>query len=113
MIATFIRNTIRLLDEGATIPSFARYHKEMTGSLDEVVITRIRDRVNQLKEMDSRRQTIIHSITEQEKMTPELEKAHYDAATLFELEEFTCHTSPKERPAPVLQERKALKDLPN
>jgi len=69
--ATFVRNTIHLLDEGATIPFIARYRKEMTGSMDEVVIARVRDRLNQLKELDSRRETIIRSLTEQEKLTPE------------------------------------------
>src|SRR5450759_4467461 len=82
--ATFVRNTIHLLDEGATIPFIARYRKEMTGSMDEVVIARVRDRLNQLKEMDSRRETIIRSLTEQVKLTPELEKAVYAAVTLSE-----------------------------
>jgi uncharacterized protein len=109
--ATFIRNTIRLLDEGATIPFIARYRKEMTGSLDEVVITRIRDRVNQLKEMDSRRQTIIHSITEQEKMTPELEKAIYDAATLSELEDIYLPYKPKRKTRASIAREKGLEGL--
>jgi uncharacterized protein len=109
--ATFIRNTIRLLDEGATIPFIARYRKEMTGSLDEVVITRIRDRVNQLKEMDSRRQTIIHSITEQEKMTPELEKAIYDAVTLSELEDIYLPYKPKRKTRASIAREKGLEGL--
>jgi uncharacterized protein len=109
--ATFIRNTIRLLDEGATIPFIARYRKEMTGSLDEVVITRIRDRVNQLKEMDSRRQTIIRSITEQEKMTPELEKAIYDAVTLSELEDIYLPYKPKRKTRASIAREKGLEGL--
>ena len=51
-----------LLDEGATIPFIARYRKEATGSLDEVAIASIRDRFNQLKELDNRRETILKSL---------------------------------------------------
>ncbi|MGA3013516.1 MAG: Tex family protein [Bacteroidales bacterium] len=109
--AAFIRNTIRLLDEGATIPFIARYRKEMTGSLDEVVITRIRDRVNQLKELDSRRHTIIRSITDQGKMTPELEKAIFDAATLSELEDIYLPYKPKRKTRASIAKEKGLEGL--
>ena len=73
----FVKNTIILLQNGATIPFIARYRKEMTGSMDEVMITRVRDRLSQLKELDARRDTILKSIKEQEKLTEELEKAIY------------------------------------
>ena len=59
-----VQATIELLDNGATIPFIARYRKEATGSLDEVQITAIRDRINQLKELDKRRETILQSIEE-------------------------------------------------
>jgi uncharacterized protein len=61
-----------LLSEDATIPFIARYRKELTGSMDEVMISKIRDRLEQLNELDQRRETIISSIEKQEKLTPEL-----------------------------------------
>ena len=71
----FVRNTILLLEGGATIPFIARYRKEMTGTMDETVITRVRDRLQQLKELAARRETILKSLREQEVLTDELEQA--------------------------------------
>ena len=70
----FVKATVELLEEGATVPFIARYRKEQTGSLDEVQIITIRDRYEQLMELDKRRAAILKSITEQNKLTPELEK---------------------------------------
>jgi len=70
-----VENTIYLLDNGATVPFIARYRKELTGSLDEVQISDIRDMNHQLIELDKRRTTILESVREQEKLTPELEKS--------------------------------------
>ena len=67
-------NTIRLLENGATVPFIARYRKELTDSLDEVAIINIRDRLNQLKELDKRREAVTESIREQGKLTDELGK---------------------------------------
>ena len=75
-----VENTVVLLDSGATIPFIARYRKEATGCLDEVQIMQIRDRYEQLKEIDKRRTSIIESLKEQEKLTSELEQ-HLNAAT--------------------------------
>ena len=69
-----VQATAALLEEDATVPFIARYRKEMTGSLDEVVITTIRDRLMQLAELDKRRETILKSITEQGKLTDELKE---------------------------------------
>ena len=69
-----VSDTIDLLDEGATVPFISRYRKEVTGSLDEVQVAAIRDRVQQLRDLDKRREAILKSIKEQEKLTPELEK---------------------------------------
>src|SRR5690606_24439227 len=63
-----VATTIGLLDEGATVPFIARYRKEMTGSLDEVQIMTIRDRIQQLRDLDKRREAIVKSITEQGKL---------------------------------------------
>ena len=65
--------TVSLLDEGATVPFISRYRKELTGSLDEVQVAGIRDRIQQLRELDKRREAILKSLTEMGKLTPELE----------------------------------------
>jgi len=67
-----VENTLRLLDDGATIPFISRYRKEVTGSLNEVQLAEIRDEYERLRELDRRREAIVKSIEEQEKMTPEL-----------------------------------------
>ena len=69
-----VENTIRLMDDGATIPFISRYRKEMTGSLDEVKLMHIKTEYDRLKELDARKEAVIKSIEEQEKMTPELRK---------------------------------------
>ena len=76
-----------LLAEGATVPFISRYRKEMTGSMDEVMITGIRDRIEQLRELDKRRESIISSVEKQGKLTPELMQAIVGAETLAELED--------------------------
>jgi protein Tex len=109
--SAFIRNTIKLLEEGATIPFIARYRKEMTGSMDEVVIMRIRDRLAQLKEMDARREVILKSLTEQEKLTEELEKSIAEATTLSELEDIYLPYKPKRRTRASIARDKGLEPL--
>ena len=69
-----VQNTIKLLDEGATVPFIARYRKEMTGGLDETEIALIRDLAKKYEELISRQQTILSSIDEQGKLTPELKE---------------------------------------
>jgi len=82
-----IANTIKLLEEGATIPFISRYRKEVTGSLDEVQIATIQEQLQKLRELDKRRKTIIASIEEQGKMTSELLKKINNAHQLNELED--------------------------
>jgi uncharacterized protein len=92
-----IENTLRLFDDGATIPFISRYRKEMTGSLDEVKLLQIKEEYERLKELDKRRESIIKSIEEQEKMTPDL-RARIDAAlTLSELEDVYLPYKPKRK----------------
>ena len=89
--------TVELLDDGATVPFLARYRKEVTGGLDEVVIASIRDRMAQLRELDKRRITILSSLEEQGKLTDEL-KGQIDAAfTMRELEDLYLPYRPKRR----------------
>ncbi|HSA32008.1 MAG TPA: Tex-like N-terminal domain-containing protein, partial [Candidatus Omnitrophota bacterium] len=73
---------VELLDGGASVPFISRYRKEATGSLDEVAVTNIRDRINQLRELDKRRAAIIKSLTEQNKLTDELKEKVMAAETM-------------------------------
>lgn len=92
-----VRAVLALLDEGSTIPFIARYRKEVTGALDEVQITAIRDTWEKILELAKRRETVLSSIAEQGKLSPELEKAITAAATLAELEDLYLPYRPKRR----------------
>ncbi|HPT15308.1 MAG TPA: Tex family protein [Bacteroidales bacterium] len=108
-----VLNTINLLKDGATVPFIARYRKEMTGSLDEVVIASIRDRYEQILELEKRREAIINSIKEQEKLTPELEKQILEAGTMSELEDIYLPYRPKRRTRATIAREKGLEPLAN
>lgn len=108
-----VMNTINLLKDGATVPFIARYRKEMTGSLDEVVIASIRDRYEQILELEKRREAIINSIKEQEKLTPELEKQILEAETMSELEDIYLPYRPKRRTRATIAREKGLEPLAN
>ncbi|MEI7723790.1 MAG: Tex family protein [Bacteroidota bacterium] len=109
--AGFVQNTINLLESGATIPFIARYRKEMTGSMDEVVIAQVRDRLAQLKDLDSRRTAILKSLQEQEKLTPELESAVNNAASMAELEDIYLPYKPKRKTRASIAREKGLDPL--
>ena len=100
-----------LLDGGATVPFIARYRKEMTGSLDEVAIMTIRDRLAQLDELDKRREAIIASITEQGKLTDELKKQIDAAETMAKLEDIYLPYRPKRRTRATIAKEKGLEPL--
>lgn len=103
--------TALLLDEGATIPFIARYRKEATGSLDEVLVAKIRDRLTQLRELDKRREAILKSIEEQGKLTDEL-KAQIEAAeTMSALEDLYLPYKPKRRTRATIAREKGLEPL--
>ena len=68
-----VSTTVTLLDEGATVPFISRYRKEVTGSLDEVQVAAIRDRVQQLRELDKRKEAILKSLQETGNLSRELE----------------------------------------
>ena len=106
-----VQNVIDLLAEGATIPFIARYRKEATGSMDEVSIAAIRDRFKQLLEMEDRRATILKSINEQGKLTPELKKKIEDAQTLYELEDLYLPYKPKRKTRASVAKEKGLDPL--
>ena len=106
-----VQKTIALLQQGATIPFISRYRKEMTGSLDETQITFIRDRFHQLEELDKRRETILNSIREQEKLTPELEKQIRNAASMAVLEDLYLPYRPKRKTRATMAMAKGLEPL--
>ena len=92
-----VEGTLALLDDGATIPFIARYRKERTGALDEVQIAAIAEQNDRLKELVRRKETIIKTITEQERMTPELEARIADCWDATELEDIYLPYKPKRR----------------
>ncbi|MCJ7820013.1 MAG: RNA-binding transcriptional accessory protein [Bacteroidales bacterium] len=106
-----VENTIRLLDDGATIPFISRYRKEITGSLNEVQLAEIRDEYERLRELDKRREAIIKSIEEQEKMTPELLEKLNRALTMSELEDLYLPYRPKRRTRATIAREKGLEPL--
>ena len=103
--------TVRLLDEGSTVPFIARYRKEITGSLDDLQVASIRDRIQQLRELDARREVILKSIKEQEKLSPELERKINAAQTLTELEDLYLPYRPKRKTRASVAREKGLEPL--
>lgn len=106
-----VNRVIELLAGGATIPFIARYRKEVTGSLDEVVLTTIRDRHEQLVELEKRRESILASIEKQQKLTPELAGAIAQAETLNELEDIYLPYKPKRKTRASVAKEKGLEPL--
>lgn len=106
-----VKITIELLDEGGTVPFIARYRKEATGSLDEVQIAAIRDRKQQIEELDKRREAIVKSMTELEKLTPELEKQIMEAETMTILEDIYMPFKPKRKTKASIAKEKGLQGL--
>ncbi len=103
--------TVGLLDEGATVPFISRYRKEVTGSLDDLQVAGIRDRIQQLRDLDSRREAILKSIKEQEKLTPELEKKINEAQTMTALEDLYLPYKPKRKTRASVAKEKGLEPL--
>ena len=89
--------TSRLLAEGATVPFIARYRKEATGSLDEVAITAVRDRMLQLVELEERRASVLKSLEERQLLSPELKSAIEKAELLSVIEDLYAPYRPKRR----------------
>lgn len=106
-----IRQTILLFDGGATVPFIARYRKEMTGSMDEVQILAVRERLHYLRELEKRREAILNSIREQNKLTPELENSILRASELTELEDLYLPYRPKRKTRATVAIAKGLEPL--
>ena len=103
--------TALLLKEGATVPFIARYRKEITGTLDEVAITNIRDRIEKLAELDSRRDSILKSLEERKLLTAELKKAIATAETVTALEDIYLPYRPKKRTRATVAKEQGLEPL--
>ncbi len=106
-----VRTTIALLDEGATVPFISRYRKEMTGSLDEVQITAIRDRFQQLRDLDKRKKAVLKSINDQGKLTAALEQQILGTETMASLEDIYLPYKPKRKTRASVAREKGLQPL--
>ena len=104
-------STANLLDEGATVPFISRYRKEVTGSLDEVEVAAVRDRLQQLRDLDKRKEAIIKSIDEQGKLTDELAAKVNAAETMSVLEDIYLPYKPKRRTKGTIAKEKGLEPL--
>lgn len=106
-----VEKTIELLNGGATVPFIARYRKEVTGSLNEVQIAAIRDMYLKFQELDRRRESVLQSIREQEKLTPELEGRILAAENLTDLEDLYLPYRPKRKTRASMAVEKGLQPL--
>ena len=111
LLTTQVRATVSLIEEGATVPFIARYRKEATGSLDEVAIESIRDRLAQLKELASRMDAILASLEERDLLTEELKDQVQSAETLAALEDIYLPYRPKRRTRATIAREKGLEPL--
>ena len=103
--------TIELLDEGATVPFIARYRKEATGSLDEVQVAAVRDRFQQLRELDKRREAILKALTALDKLTPELAARMNAATNIATIEDLYLPYKPKRKTRASEARKKGLEPL--
>ncbi len=106
-----VASTIRLLDEGNTIPFIARYRKELTEGLDEEQLRQLHDLLDSLRKVDDRRDTILHSIEEQGQLTSELREKIEMAETLTELEDIYQPYKPKRRTRASIARERGLQPL--
>ncbi|PID94034.1 MAG: RNA-binding transcriptional accessory protein [Bacteroidetes bacterium] len=106
-----VLNTMALLDEGATVPFIARYRKEMTGSLDEVAITAIRNRAMQLRELDKRREAILGLLEQQGNLSESLKEKILEAESLAVLEDCYLPYRPKRRTRASMARERGLEPL--
>ncbi len=106
-----VQATIELFDQGSTVPFVARYRKEKTGGLDEVELITIRDRIHQLRELDKRRETVLRSIDEQGKLTPELKEKVVNVKTMSQLEDLYLPYRPKKRTKATVAREKGLESF--
>ena len=106
-----IENSVALMDEGCTIPFIARYRKEKTGELDDQILREIFDRLTYLRNLEQRKEEVIKSITEQEKMTDEIMEMLRRAKTLSEVEDIYRPFKPKRKTRASVAKEKGLEPL--
>lgn len=109
--ARVAENVIKLLSEGATVPFIARYRKEMTNTMNEETVADVKKRLEQLDELEKRKEFVLKSIAEQEKLTPELEKQINNAETLQDVEDLYLPYKPKRRTKAEIARQKGLEPL--
>ena len=108
-----VEATIKLIDEGSTIPFIARYRKEVTGSLNDEVLRDLYERLNYLRNLEERKETVIASIAEQDKLTEELEQQIKEAMTLVAVEDLYRPYKQKRRTRATIAKEKGLEGLAN
>ncbi len=106
-----VEATVKLIDEGNTIPFIARYRKEVTGALDDEVLRNLFDRLTYLRNLEERKNTCIASIEEQGKLTPELKKQIMEATTLVVVEDLYRPYKQKRRTRAMVAKEKGLEPL--
>nr|WP_314465634.1 Tex family protein [uncultured Clostridium sp.] len=106
-----VEETVRLIDEGNTIPFIARYRKEVTGSLNDEVLRNLDERLRYLRNLEERKEQVLSSIREQEKLTPELEKKILEAQTLVAVEDLYRPYKQKRRTRATIAKEKGLEPL--
>ena len=106
-----IENTIKLIDEGNTIPFIARYRKEMTGEMSDVILRQFNDRLTYLRNLQSRKEDVKRIIEEQGKLTEEIEKSLVKANTLQEVEDIYAPFKQKKRTRATIAKEKGLEDF--
>ncbi len=109
--ATQVEAAVKLIDDGNTIPFIARYRKEATGSLDDQVLRELSERLEYLRSLEKRKSEVSSSITEQEKMTDELQRAIDNASTLAEVEDIYRPFKPKRKTRASVAREKGLEPL--
>ena len=107
----YVDNVIQLIDEGNTIPFIARYRKELHGAMDDTTLRTLAERLEYLRNLDERRETIINSISEQGKLTDELAAAISEATTLAALEDLYRPYTQKRRTRATVAKEKGLEPL--
>lgn len=108
-----VKRTVDLIDKGNTIPFIARYRKEVTGGLDDIVLRELYEKLNYLKSLEERREDIIRLIKEQDKLTDELLVKIQGAKTLTELDDIYRPFRPKRRTRATIAKEKGLEPLAN
>ena len=106
-----VENTIKLIEEGNTIPFIARYRKEVTGNLDDETLRNFNDRLTYLKNLEDRKKEVINIIEEQGKLTEELRKNIENASILNEVEDLYLPYKQKKRTRATIAKEKGLQKL--